>query len=80
MPLILYTRHGCRLCEDFEHELRRLQQEQPFEFELCDVDARPDWRAAYDRQVPLLMAGDRAISRYFLDVQALWGWLAEDER
>lgn len=69
--LILYTRHGCHLCEDFEQELRRLQQEIPFAVEIRDVDARPDWRAAYNDQVPLLLAGDEEIARYFLDLERL---------
>lgn len=69
--LILYTRHGCHLCEDFEQELRRVQSDTPFEFEIRDVDARTEWRAAYNDQVPLLLAGDAEISRYFLDVERL---------
>ncbi|MBI5462338.1 MAG: glutaredoxin family protein [Gammaproteobacteria bacterium] len=77
MSLILYTRHGCHLCEDFEQELRRLQQEQPFDFAIRDVDARPEWRAAYNDRVPLLLAGDVEIARYFLDPQALRGYLTK---
>ncbi len=72
---ILYTRHGCHLCEDFERELRFLQQDQPFEVEIRDVDARPEWRAAYNDQVPLLLAGDREIARYFLDPASLKRYL-----
>jgi hypothetical protein len=75
--LTLYTRVGCHLCEDFEQELRRLLQELPFEVEIRDVDTRPEWRAAYNDQVPLLLAGAEEISRYFLDVQALCAYLAE---
>lgn len=75
MPLTLYTRHGCHLCEDFEQELRRLQQDTPFEVEIRDVDARPDWRAAYNDQVPLLLADTQEISRYFLDLDRLRRYL-----
>lgn len=71
MPLILYTRQGCHLCDDFEQELRRMQQQIPFELEIRDVDARPEWRAAYNDQVPLLLAGDAVICRYFLDPERL---------
>jgi len=75
MSLTLYTRRGCHLCEDFEQELRRLQAEMPFEVEIRDVDARPEWRAAYNDQVPLLLAGSEEIARYFLDVARLRGHL-----
>lgn len=71
MPLILYTRRGCHLCEDFEQELRHMQSETPFEVEIRDVDARPEWRTAYNDQVPLLLAGDAEIARYFLDPERL---------
>ncbi|MFN2308767.1 MAG: glutaredoxin family protein [Gammaproteobacteria bacterium] len=80
MCLILYTRRGCHLCEDFEQELRRLQHEIPFEVEIREVDARPEWRAAYNDQVPLLLAGDAVIARYFPDVQTLRARLAEARR
>ena len=79
MPLILYTRHGCHLCEDFEQELRRLQAEHPLEYsfsiETRDVDARPEWRAAYNDLVPLLLGGDTEICRYFLDPERLRRYL-----
>ncbi|MFZ5621300.1 MAG: glutaredoxin family protein [Pseudomonadota bacterium] len=77
MPLTLYTRRGCHLCEDFERELRRLQTETPFEVDIRDVDARPEWRAAYNDLVPLLLAGEREIARYFFDLRALQDHLAE---
>lgn len=73
--LILYTRHGCHLCEDFEQELRRLQAETPFKVEIRDVDARPEWRAAYNDLVPLLLGGDTEICRYFLDPERLRRYL-----
>lgn len=73
--LTLYTRHGCHLCEDFEQELRRLQVEFPIEIEIRDVDTHPEWRAAYNDQVPLLLAGDEEISRYFLDLERLRRYL-----
>ena len=74
-PLIFYTRHGCHLCEDFEQELRRLQAETSFAVEIRDVDARPEWRAAYNDLVPLLLAGSEEISRYFLDLERLRRYL-----
>lgn len=73
--LILYTRHGCHLCEDFEQELRRFRQEHPFDIDIRDVDASPEWRAAYNDQVPLLLAGNEEISRYFLDLERLQRYL-----
>lgn len=77
MSLILYSRRGCHLCEDFEQELRRIQADQPFAVEIRDVDARPEWRAAYNDKVPLLLAGETEVARYFLDVVALRACLSK---
>ena len=73
--LILYSRQGCHLCEDFEQDLRRLQLALGFELEIRDVDARPEWRTAYNDLVPLLIAGEQELSRYFLDPDALERYL-----
>ncbi len=74
MPLILYTRHGCHLCEDFEQELLRLQQDHPqayaFSVEIRMMSTRArSGRAAFNDLVPLLLAGSEEISRYFLDLE-----------
>ena len=76
--LILYSRQGCHLCEDFEEELRRLQPALGFDLEIRDVDACPEWRAAYNDLVPLLLAGDQELSRYFLDPEGLERYLERD--
>ena len=77
MSLILYTRHGCHLCEDFEQELQRQQQLLDFEVQTRNVDANPDWVMRYNDKVPLLLAQDQdtEICRYFLDPQALRSYL-----
>ena len=77
--LILYSRQGCHLCEDFEAELRRVQPDWGFALQLRDVDARPEWVDAFGDKVPLLVAAGPAenleISRYFLDLEKLRRYL-----
>ncbi len=75
MPLILYSRDGCHLCEDFEQELRRLQDDWGFEIEVRDVDTDPAWARAFGDKVPLLLGQDTEISRYFLDLAGLRRYL-----
>lgn len=58
--------------------MRRLQPALGFEFEIRDVDACPEWRAAYNDLVPLLLAGDQELSRYFLDPEGLERYLERD--
>lgn len=79
MSLTLYTRHGCHLCEDFEQELRHLQQTLIFELQVRNVDTHPDWVTSYSDKVPLLLGQiqdqDVEICRYFFDPQALQAYL-----
>lgn len=78
MSLILYTRIGCHLCEDFEQELQRQQQLLDFDVQIRDVDANPDWVKRYNDKVPVLLGRnqDQEICRYFFDPQALLAYLA----
>jgi len=69
--LKLYLRQDCHLCEDMVQQLHELQLEYAFDWVTLDVDARPDWAEAMGDKVPLLIAGETEICRYFLDLQAL---------
>lgn len=52
--LLLLTRPGCHLCEEFRAEL---EQAFPDRFELREacVDDRTDWRERYGLQIPVLL-------------------------
>jgi glutaredoxin len=69
--LDLYVRRDCHLCEDMLMQLRMLEPQFHFEIDVHDVDAREDWRVAYDTKVPILFLKDREICRYFLDQAGL---------
>ncbi len=53
----LYTRSGCRLCDETAAELARLADQLQFKVELVDIDADAE---AYDRwwaEIPVVVAG-----------------------
>ena len=52
LPLRLYTRVGCCLCEGLEERLRALDPPPPLE--LVDVDRDPALQARYGLRVPVL--------------------------
>ena len=54
MP-VFYYRDGCHLCEELAAVLFRGWPAQASAMEWRNVDERPDWRAAYGDQVPVLM-------------------------
>jgi len=76
--LNLYVRRNCHLCEDMHAQLVALQDEYRFSVEVHDVDQSPDWASAYGEKVPLLMAADTEVCRYFLDMQALKACVGAD--
>ena len=76
--LDLYVRHNCHLCEDMHAQLVALQDEYRFSLKVHDVDQSPDWAYAYGEKVPLLMAADVEVCRYFLDLQAFKTYVGAD--
>lgn len=52
--LVVWSREGCELCDDFAVEVAAacLRHEAPFE--IRDVDADPDARRRYGLKVPVL--------------------------
>jgi len=74
--LTLYSRAYCHLCHDMEAALRQVQAEQPFELEVIDVDTDPALEERFNELVPVLMAGERELARYHLDIAALRAELA----
>ena len=75
--LTLYGRGYCHLCHDMEVALEALQKEISFHLETVDVDADPALEERFGELVPVLMAGERKLCHYFLDIPAVRAYLAE---
>jgi hypothetical protein len=58
--LLLLTRPGCHLCEEFREQL---EQAFPGRFEVREacVDDRPEWRERYGLKIPVLLAADGTV-------------------
>ncbi|MGH8461010.1 MAG: glutaredoxin family protein [Stenotrophobium sp.] len=54
--VLLLTRPGCGLCEEFEAELLAHFGGQAFEIERADVDSRAEWRTRYGLKIPVLLS------------------------
>lgn len=57
ISVTLYTRAGCRLCEQAEQDLQGLQKEYPIHLTVVDVDADPALQKAYALEVPVVAIG-----------------------
>lgn len=65
----LYSRPGCRLCDDAR---RQLELAEPgLEIEEIDVDSDPDLRQRYGLDIPVAVAGERELFRHRFTPAAL---------
>jgi thiol-disulfide isomerase/thioredoxin len=72
LPVLLtvYGREQCHLCQDMIAALQELRSSYPFRLEVIDVDSDPDLQSRYGQRVPVLMAEDKEICHYHLDLNA----------
>lgn len=74
--LVVYTRAGCLLCDEFIAELTTLCTARGSGFELRDVDADAWDRRRFGARVPVLTAGDQVVCDVHLDVSRVARLLA----
>lgn len=68
--LAVYSRQGCHLCERLIEELLPLVRGR-LEVRVFDIDARADWRAAYNSRVPVVEYDGELVCQYHLDPDAV---------
>jgi len=72
LPVVrLYTKEGCTLCDDALRDLERVRRDVPFGIETVDIAAVPELIEEYGLHIPVIRLGEREISRYRLDREAL---------
>jgi hypothetical protein len=79
VSLILLSRPGCHLCEEF---LDALQDAFPqVAVAKACVDDDPDWRARYGSLIPVLLAPDGTeLCRVRLDTAQVQEWISAGNR
>ena len=70
MPVVLYTRAGCHLCEVMKAELRAARL-PPYELREVDIAGDPALEAEHGRSIPVLEIGGRKAFKGRLDRDAL---------
>ena len=53
----LYTRAGCKLCDEAEADLKALQEIIPHQLTVIDIDSESSFRDAYALEIPVVEAG-----------------------
>lgn len=80
LNLVLYTRHGCHLCDDAWHLLQKAQREHGFLLQAVDVDGDPELRARFDTCVPVVTVNGRVRFRGRVNPVLLKRLLRAEER
>lgn len=57
IAVTLYSRKGCKLCEDAEEDLRDLQNVVPHNLKVIDIDAETSLRNSFILEIPVVEAG-----------------------
>ena len=71
IPMTLYTRRDCHLCEEMKAEIARARVDEPYELEEVDIDTDPELVRAYDRSVPVLAIAGRVAFKGRLTAEEL---------
>jgi glutaredoxin len=71
IEVTLYTRLGCRLCEEAERVLRGEQAVIPFHLELVDIDRDPELARRYGVRVPVVAVDGEELFEYEVPVDLL---------
>jgi len=65
MPkVVLYTRPGCRLCDEAEAEIASVRREKPFELRKVNIDLDPELKRRYGEHVPVVEVDGREAFRH----------------
>lgn len=72
VPVILYTRVGCHLCDVVKETLEAAQTERAFALSVVDIDTDPALRALYTDEVPVVMVAGRKAFKYRMTREAFF--------
>jgi len=69
--LVVYTAHGCCLCDEARAELAVLAPELGLTVEWCHIDGDPALEAAWRAQIPAGVLDGRKVFKYRIDAPLL---------
>jgi hypothetical protein len=71
LPLTLYTRPDCPLCDEMKRELQDLDLGRPFSLEVVDIAGDARLTELYGKRIPVLVAAGKLIAEGRMDVLAV---------
>ena len=76
LPVTLYERAGCHLCEETHRALRRIGLDRPLAIERVDITTDPVLELRYVVRIPVVRVGDRELDAAGLADREIAAWLA----
>ena len=71
VPLTLYSKPDCPLCDELKVELARVDLGRPVALEVVDITGDAKLSELYGKRIPVLAAAGKPIAEGRLDVHAL---------
>lgn len=64
IPLVIYSRPGCHLCDVMKAVVRRVGQTVPITLEEIDVSLDPELESRYGLEIPVLMIDGTRVAKF----------------
>ena len=64
IPVILYSRPGCHLCDDMKAVVRRVAEQIPVAISEVDISTDPALQREYGEEIPVLLVNGRKAAKY----------------
>jgi len=80
VPVVLYTRHPCPLCDEMKRELATAGRTVPFELREVDVDGSRDLKRRFGTRIPVLEIDGETLFEGRADAEALLLALRRSQR
>jgi hypothetical protein len=77
IPVRLYERAGCHLCEETHRALRRIGLDRPLAIERIDIAKDPTLELRYVVRIPVVSAGRAELDAAGLSDREIAAWLIQ---
>jgi glutaredoxin len=65
--VVLYTKPGCRLCDEVKQRLQALRQKQPFSLREINILEDSDAHERFKDEIPVVFVNGKKAFKYHLD-------------
>jgi len=76
IPLTLYSRPGCHLCDEMKAVITRVAQSTPLELKEVDISTSTELEDLYGLEIPVLFVAGKKAAKYRIGEEELLRILA----